>query len=80
MVSSRKSSFERLNVEEITLFRSQEDEYGTISGLYSFVRFSVETASPRYLSSSDLQGMIPFKFKPSKVDFLLDARLGYFII
>ena len=69
-------SFEHLNVEAITPFRSLEDEYGTISGLYSFVRTSVETASHRYLSSNDLHGMIPLKFKPSKVDFLLDTRLG----
>ena len=76
MVSSRKSRFERLNFEEITPFRSLEDQYGTISGLYSFVRTSVETASHLYLSSSDLHGMISLKFKPSKVDFLLDTRLG----
>ena len=62
--------------EEITPFRSLEDEYGTISGLYSFVQTSVETASHRYLSSGDLHGMIPLKFKPSKVDFVLDTRLG----
>ena len=76
MVSRRKSSFERLNFEEITPFRSLKDEYGTISGVYSFVRTSVETTSRRYLSSSDLHGMINLKFKSSKVDFLLDTRLG----
>ena len=76
LVSSRKLSFKRLNFEEITPFRSLKDEYGTISGLYSFVRTSVERASHRCLSTSDLQGMIPLKFKPSKVDFLLDTRLG----
>ena len=76
MVSSRKPSFEHLNFKEITPFRSLEDEYGTISGLYSFVRTSVETASHLYQSSSNLHGMIPLKFKPSKVDFLLDNRLG----
>ena len=76
MVSRRKSSFERLNFGEITPFRSLEGEYGTIRDLYSFVRTSVETASHRNLSSSDLDGMIPLKIKPSKVDFLLDTRLG----
>ena len=76
VVSRRKSSFEGLNFEEITPFRSLEDECGTISGLYSFVRTSVETASHRYLSSSDLHEMISLKFKPSKVDFLLDTRFG----
>ena len=44
VVSRRKSSFEGLNFEEITPFRSLEDDYGTISGLYYFVRTSVETA------------------------------------
>ena len=76
VVSRRKSSFERLKFEEITTFRSLEDEYRTISGLYSSVRTSVETASHRYLSSSDLHRMIPLKFKSLKVDFLLDTRLG----
>ena len=76
VVSRRKSNFERLNFEEITPFRSLEDEYAAISGLYSFVQSSVETASHRYLSSSDLHEMIPLKFKPSKDDFLLDTRLG----
>ena len=33
LVSRRKSSFEGLNFEEITSFRSLEDEYSTISGL-----------------------------------------------
>ena len=33
LVSRRKSSFEGLNFEEITSFRSLGDEYGTISGL-----------------------------------------------
>ena len=33
LASRRKSSFEGLNFEEITSFRSLEDEYGTISGL-----------------------------------------------
>ena len=77
LVSRRKWSFEGLNVEEITSLRSLEDEYGTISGLsLSLVRTSVETASHRNLSSSDLHGMIPSKFKPSKLDFLPDTRLG----
>ena len=80
VVSRRKSSFEGLNFEEITSFRSLEDEYSTISGLYLFVRTSVETASHRYPSSSDLQGMIPSNFKPSKLDFLLDTRLGKVVI
>ena len=76
VVSRRKSSFECLHFGEITPFRSLEDEHGTISDLYSFVWTSVETASHRYLSSSDLHGMIPLKIKPSKVDFLLDTILG----
>ena len=60
--------------EEITQFRSLEDEYGTISGLsLLFWGTSVETASHRYLSSSDLHVMIPLKFKRSKLDFLLDT-------
>ena len=62
--------------EEITPFRSLEDEHGTISGLLSFVRTSVEAASLRYPSSIDLYGMIPSKSKPSKLDFLLDTRIG----
>ena len=33
LVSRRKSNFEGLNFEEITSFRSLEDEYGTVSGL-----------------------------------------------
>ena len=69
VISRRKSSFEGLTFEEITPFRSLEDEYSTISGLYLFVRTS-------YPSSSDLHGVIPSKFKPSKLDFLLDTRLG----
>ena len=44
VVSRSESSFEGLNFEEITPFRSLEDDYGTISGLYYFVRTSVETA------------------------------------
>ena len=71
-----KSSFEGLTFEEITQFRSLEDEYSTISGLYLFVRTSVETTSHQYPSSSHLHGMIPSKLKPSKLDFLLDTRLG----
>ena len=42
----------------------------------SLVRTSVETASHRKVSSSDLNEMIPSKFKPSMLDFLLDTRLG----
>ena len=42
----------------------------------SLVRTSVETASDRNLSSSDLHEMIPSKFKSSVLDFLLDTRLG----
>ena len=80
VVSRRKSSFESFNFEEITPFRSLEDEYAVIGGLYSFVLSSVETASHRYLSASDLHEMIPLKFKPLKDDFLLDTRLGLFVI
>ena len=47
LVSRRKSTFEGLKIEEITPFRSLEDEYGTISGLLSFVWTSLETASHR---------------------------------
>ena len=61
LVSRRKSSFEGLNFEEITSFRSPEEEYGTISGLS--------------LWSSDLHGMIPSKFKPSELDFLPDTEI-----
>ena len=46
LVSRRKSSFEGLNFEEITPFRSVEVEYRTISGLPSFVETSVEKAPP----------------------------------
>ena len=73
LVSRRKLSFEGLTTEEITRFGSLEDEYAVIGGLYSFVLSSVETASHRYLSASDLHEMIPLKFKPLKDDFLLDT-------
>ena len=64
-----KSSFEGLNFEDITPFRSLKDEYGTISGLLSFVQTSLETASHRYPFSSNLHKIIhvPSKFKPSKL-------------
>ena len=55
LVSRRKSSFEGLNFEEITPFRSLEDEYGIISSRLSFVRTSVETASHRYHMESRSQ-------------------------
>ena len=52
---------ENRDFEEITPFISLEDEYGTISGLLSIVRTSVETVSHRYPSFSNLHGMIPSK-------------------
>ena len=51
VASRRKLSFEGLTFEETTPFRSLEGsleyEYSTISGLLTFVRTSVETASYR---------------------------------
>ena len=80
VVSRRKLSFEGLNFEEITPFRSLEGsleyEYSRVSGLLTFARTSVETASHRYPSSSDLHGMIPLKFKPLMLGFLFNTRLG----
>ena len=48
LASRRESSqsFEGLNIEKITPLRSLEDQYGTISGLLSLGRTSVETAPP----------------------------------
>ena len=76
LVSRRKSTSESLNFEEITPFRSLEDEYGTIRGLSIFSADLLGNSITPKLPAIDLHGMISSKFKPSKLDFLPDNRLG----
>ena len=82
LVSRRKSSFEGLNFEEITSFRSLEDEYGTINGLSLWCgppwkQHHTETYLPAiymgwFLQNLSLQSSI-FSLIPDLVSLLSDS-------